>query len=59
MPSVDQVGMLCGCGNKPAHPWEPGEWCPPERVIPSEDAIREAERFGEVEGRVPLDDWKS
>lgn len=26
--------MMCECGNKPVHAWEPGEWCSPERVVP-------------------------
>lgn len=33
---VNKHGVaMCECGNKPAHAWEPGESCSPERVIPS------------------------
>lgn len=26
--------LFCKCGDGPAHPWEPGESCPPERAVP-------------------------
>jgi hypothetical protein len=32
----DPVDM-CACKPYgPAHPWEPGEWCPPQRIVPTE-----------------------
>lgn len=35
--------MMCEC-KRPVHSWEPGEFCPPERVIPAEDTAP-AQRF--------------
>ncbi len=29
-----EAPLMCECDNKLPHPWEPGEWCPPERVVP-------------------------
>lgn len=30
-------GLLCECGHKRAHAWEPGESCPPTRVTPQSE----------------------
>lgn len=29
---------MCACGNKRVHAWEPGEFCSPQRVIPTATA---------------------
>lgn len=32
----------CACKpHGPIHPWEPGEWCPPTRVIPEPATVNE------------------
>lgn len=43
---------LCACSNARPHPWEPGEACPPVRVVPPGERIqqRAEEMLAEVEG---------
>lgn len=54
------ASLACEC-RRPAHSWEPGESCPPERVIPAEDTapaqpLEEVTVFfseGEIQSVVP------